>query len=54
MPTLEERVAALEARLDALAPDGEPEGYYTHKYTGEEMDALLDRVAAMAETREGG
>lgn len=52
MPTLEARVAALEARLDALAPDGE--GYYTHKYSGEEMDALLDRVAAMAETREGG
>lgn len=26
----------------------EPTSYYTSKYTGEEMDALLDKVAAQS------
>ena len=38
--------------LAALA-QGLPGGYYTSKYSGEEMDALLDKVKAMAtETEE--
>ena len=32
--------------LAALA-QGLPGGYYTSKYSGEEMDALLDKVKAM-------
>lgn len=48
MATTEERLAALEAQVAALL--GAPEGYYTSKYDGEEIDALLDKVAAM----EGG
>ena len=42
--TLEERVAALESQLAALTE--EPSGYATIKYSVEEMDALLDKVAA--------
>ena len=47
MATLEE----LEARIAALeqAQAQTPTEYYTSKYSGEEMDALLDKVAAMAE-----
>ena len=41
--TLEERVAALEAQLEALSAAA-PTSYYTSKYSGEEMDALLDQV----------
>ena len=44
--TLEERVAALEAALAARTTEEEPTEYYTMKYSGEEMDALLDIVAA--------
>ena len=52
MATLEELEARVQALEDARA--AEPTSYYTSKYSGEEMDALLDRVAAMAETKEGG
>lgn len=40
---LEERVKALE-RAQAQTPTE----YYTSKYSGEEMDALLDKIAAMS------
>ena len=36
------------ATLAALA--AEPTSYYTSKYTGEEMDALLDKVAAQSQS----
>lgn len=44
--TLEERVAALEAQIQAMMED-ESSGHYTSKYSGEEIDALLDKVKAM-------
>lgn len=43
--TLEERVAALERKLSASEAEEEPAGYYTSKYSGEEIDALLDKAA---------
>ena len=45
--TLEEREAVLEEALAARATVEEPTEYYTMKYSGEEIDALLDKVAAM-------
>lgn len=45
--TLEKRVAALERELSSREAAEEPAGYYTSKYSGEEIDALLDKVAAM-------
>lgn len=47
MATLEE----LEERIKALeqAQEQTPTEYYTSKYSGEEMDALLDKIAAMSE-----
>jgi len=42
---LEEQVAALSVR--ALADTPAPGGYATSKYSVEEIDALLDKVAAM-------
>lgn len=39
--TLEERVAALERKLSAREAAEEPTEYYTSKYSGEEIDALL-------------
>lgn len=42
---LQEQVAALS--VQALAADAGPSGYATSKYSVEEMDALLDKVAAM-------
>lgn len=42
---LEEQVAALS--VQTLAADAGPSGYATSKYSVEEMDALLDKVAAM-------
>jgi len=50
--TMEERVARLEDQVSALsvqvlAEDTGPSGYATSKYSVEEMDALLDKVAAM-------
>lgn len=41
---LEERIAALEQ-----AQAQTPTEYYTSKYSGEELDALLDKIAAMSE-----
>lgn len=41
---LEERIVALEQ-----AQAQTPTEYYTSKYSGEEMDALLDKIAAMSE-----
>lgn len=51
--TIEERLSALEQRistmeLQALA-EKTPTSYYTSKYSGEEIDALLDKVAAMTQ-----
>lgn len=50
--TMEERIARLEEQVAALsvqtlADSGSPSGYATSKYSVEEMDALLDKVAAM-------
>ena len=45
--TLEERVAALERKLSAREAAEEPTEYYTSKYSGEQIDELLDKVAAM-------
>lgn len=52
--TLEERVVRLEAQVaemsvQTLNEDTGPSGYATSKYSVEEMDALLDKVAAMDE-----
>ena len=44
MATLEE----LEERVKALEQAQNPTEYYTSKYSGEEMDALLDKIAAMS------
>lgn len=46
MATLEE----LEARIEALeqAQAQTPTEYYTSKYSGEEMDALLAKIEAMS------
>lgn len=43
---LQEQVAALQEQVAALS-DTWPSGYATSKYSVEEMDALLDKVAAM-------
>lgn len=45
--TVEERLAALEAAVAAMKAANEPTEYYTSKYSGEEIDALLDKVSAM-------
>lgn len=42
---LQAQVAALS--VQTLAEDAGPSGYATSKYSVEEMDALLDKVAAM-------
>lgn len=44
--TTEERLDALEQALRAMKNTQEPTEYYTSKYSGEEIDALLDIVAA--------
>lgn len=49
--TLEERVARLEQQvadlsLQTLEADAGPSGYAASKYSVEEMDVLLDKVAA--------
>lgn len=36
------------AMLQVALAQGLPGGYYKSKYSGEEMDALLDKVNAMA------
>ena len=40
--TTDERLAALEAKMDALTAP--PSDYYTSRYSGEEIDALLSSV----------
>lgn len=35
------------AMLQVAMTQGMPGGYFTSKYSGEEIDALLDKVAAM-------
>lgn len=47
MPTIEERVAELEKFMLQVKAQETPEGYYMSKYSGEEIDALLDKVAAL-------
>lgn len=49
--TMEERIAWLEEQVAALsvqtlADTAAPSGYANSKYSVEEMDALLDKVAA--------
>ena len=43
MPTTEERLAALEAKLAALT-DTTPTTYYEHQYSGEEIDNAVARA----------
>ena len=43
MPTTEERLAALEAKMAQLT-DTRPTTYYTHQYSGEEIDAATGRA----------
>lgn len=43
MATTEERLAALETKLAALT-DTTPTNYYTHQYSGEEIDAAVGRA----------
>ena len=43
MPTVEERLAALEAKMAAWI-DQQPTTYYTHQYSGEEIDAAVGRA----------
>ena len=43
MPTIEERLAALEAKLAALT-DTTPTTYYEHQYSGEEIDNAVSRA----------
>ena len=45
MPTVEERLAALEAKMAQLT-DTRPTTYYTHQYSGEEIDAATGRALA--------
>lgn len=45
--TVEERLAELEAAVKKLQPAEAPAQYYTSKYSGEEIDALLDVVSAL-------
>ena len=46
--TTDERLAALEAKLDALTAP--PSDYYTSRYSGEEIDAAVAAVPGKAET----
>lgn len=47
MPTTEERLAALEAKLAQLTATT-PTEYYTHKYSGEEIDDAVDKIRSGA------
>ena len=51
--TIEERLSALEQRISTMELQALAEEthtiYYTSKYSGEEIDALLDKVAAMTQ-----
>lgn len=44
MATTEERLTELERKMAALTAP--PSEYYTSRYSGEEIDTLLDAVAA--------
>ena len=46
--TTDERLAALEAKMDALTAP--PSDYYTSRYSGEEIDAAIAAVPGKAET----
>lgn len=53
--TMEERVTQLEEKMAALSVQAlsdatAPNGYATSKYSVEEIDALLDKVAALPES----
>lgn len=43
--TVEERLSALESALAAIRAADEPSGYYTSKYTGEEIDTAIDKIS---------
>lgn len=43
MPTIEERLAALEKQMAAWI-DQQPTNYYTHQYSGEEIDNAVSRA----------
>lgn len=48
--TMEERVSELErivSELERIVSEMQGEGSYISKYSGEEIDTLLDKVAAM-------
>lgn len=45
MPTIEERLAALEKQMAAWI-DQQPTTYYTHQYSGEEIDAAVGRAVS--------
>lgn len=47
MPTTEERLAALEKQMAAWM-DQQPTTYYTHKYSGEEIDDAVDKIRSGA------
>ena len=47
MPTTEERLAALEKQMAAWI-DQQPTTYYTHKYSGEEIDDAVDKIRSGA------
>lgn len=47
MEELEARVKVLEEALTAQRASTQPGGYYVSKYSGEEMDALLDKIKEM-------
>ena len=41
----------LKTLLQELLAEGLEGGYYTSKYSGEEMDALLDKISALPGAR---
>lgn len=47
MPTTEERLAALEKQMAAWI-DQQPTTYYTHQYSGEEIDDAVDKIRSGA------
>ena len=47
--TTDERLAALEAKMDALITP--PSDYYTSRYSGEEIDAAIAAVPGWAAER---
>lgn len=39
----------MAAETTSTTDSAEPSGYYTSKYSGEEIDALLDQISALAQ-----